>query len=110
MVVGSSYQSDVVDNGPTGIQTVLNPFLENWVNTVWAEAAINVGIETGPEDFQPIWSNEIIMYYYNQDKHLDINQDVLVDILLVQEQQLKRIREIILESGVYLMILKNMYF
>ena len=55
-VIGSGAvptQSEVVDNGPTGIQTVFNPFLESWVNNVWAEAALDVGIETGPDDFQP---------------------------------------------------------
>jgi hypothetical protein len=55
-VIGSGAvidQADVVDNGPTGIQTVFNPFLERWVNSEWSEAAIVPGTTTSPDDFRP---------------------------------------------------------
>ena len=49
---GSVASTSEVQTNPGGINTVLNPFLENWVNTPWSESGVTVA-DTDQADFQP---------------------------------------------------------
>lgn len=52
---GSVASASEVQTNPGGINTVFNPFLENWVNTPWVESGVTVA-DTDQADFQPGYS------------------------------------------------------